>query len=277
MSEQRIWYRKEMEVLCKGEHLEHCFEIGDHVTAHLLLAPGWTSLGCYLPHVFVHGCPFKSEGSTANHGQGVTGHRDPTPGTAFQNLFLCLTWSGFFAGLISQCPFVEPARVAGRALFTPTHLPHEVLECCPSSSFSSMSTVSRKILTSTLGPATWRSFSQALPSVRDRPGMGDLNNTAAVREHLRPVADPAYHFRSFAIPSSDDDPAVRERYRPFLLDKDISDSDWVATLELATAVKMVETEILAQQKDRLKILVLYGSLRTRFEPHTGIWRSPCRS
>ncbi|KAK1831942.1 flavoprotein-like protein [Podospora conica] len=93
--------------------------------------------------------------------------------------------------------------------------------------------------------------------------MGDLNNTAAVREHLRPVADPAYHFRSFAIPPSEDDPEVREKYRPFLLDKDISDSDWVAKLELATAAKMVETELLAQQKDRLRILVLYGSLRTR--------------
>lgn len=100
--------------------------------------------------------------------------------------------------------------------------------------------------------------------------MGDLNNTAAVREHLRPVADPEYRFRSFAIPPSDDDPAVRERYRPFLLDEAISDSDWVAKLELATAAKLVETELLAQQKDRLRILVLYGSLRTRFDPHTAV-------
>lgn len=100
--------------------------------------------------------------------------------------------------------------------------------------------------------------------------MGDLNNTAAVREHLRPVADPEYKFRSLAIPHSDDDPAVRERYRPFLLDKVISDSDWVSKLELATAAKMVETEILAQQKDRLRILVLYGSLRTRFDPHPAV-------
>jgi len=106
--------------------------------------------------------------------------------------------------------------------------------------------------------------------------MADLNNTAAIREHLRPIADPAYHFRSFAITASDDDPAVREQYRPFLLDKDISDSDWVATLELATAAKMVETELLTQQKDRLRILVLYGSLRTRSGPHTGSWRCPCR-
>ena len=94
--------------------------------------------------------------------------------------------------------------------------------------------------------------------------MGDLNNTEAAREYLQSVADPAYQFRSFAIHPCDDDPAVRKRYRSFLLDDAISDLDWVAKLELATAAKMVETELLSQGKDRLRILVLYGSLRTRF-------------
>ncbi|KAK4101129.1 arsenate resistance ArsH [Parathielavia hyrcaniae] len=93
--------------------------------------------------------------------------------------------------------------------------------------------------------------------------MGDLNNTLAVREHLRSVVDPEYRFRSFAVTALDDDPAVRQRYRPFLLDDEISTSDWIAKLELATAAKMVETEILSQGKDRLRVLVLYGSLRTR--------------
>lgn len=94
--------------------------------------------------------------------------------------------------------------------------------------------------------------------------MGDLNNTEAAREHLAPVVDPAYRFRSFAIPLSDDDLAVRKRYRPFLLSDEVSETDWVAKLELATAAKMVETEIFSQGKDRLRVLVLYGSLRTRF-------------
>ncbi|KAK4243083.1 flavoprotein-like protein [Corynascus novoguineensis] len=93
--------------------------------------------------------------------------------------------------------------------------------------------------------------------------MGDLNNTEAAREHLLPVADPVYRFRSFPIHACDDDPAVRTRYRPFLLDDEISSSDWVMKLELATAAKMVETEILSQGKDRLRVLVLYGSLRSR--------------
>jgi arsenical resistance protein ArsH len=96
--------------------------------------------------------------------------------------------------------------------------------------------------------------------------MGDLNNTEAAREHLRPVADAAYRFRSFPIPACDDDAEVRKRYRPFLLDDEISSSDWISKLELATAAKMVETEILSQGKDRLRVLVLYGSLRGRFVP-----------
>jgi hypothetical protein len=94
--------------------------------------------------------------------------------------------------------------------------------------------------------------------------MGDLNNTEAARERLMPVDDPEYRFRSFPIRAGDDDPAVRNQYRPFILDDEISSSDWIMKLELATAAKMVETEILSQGKDRLRVLVLYGSLRSRF-------------
>jgi arsenical resistance protein ArsH len=93
--------------------------------------------------------------------------------------------------------------------------------------------------------------------------MGDLNNTEAAREHIQLDIDPAYQFLSFAIHSCEDDPGVRKRYRPFLLNDDICDSDWVAKLELSTTLKMVETEILSKKKDKLRVLVLYGSLRTR--------------
>jgi arsenic resistance protein ArsH len=95
--------------------------------------------------------------------------------------------------------------------------------------------------------------------------MGDLNNTAAMRESLRPVAEEAYQFRSFSIPERDDDAAVRKQYRPFILDDEITSADWTAKLELGTVAQMVDTEILAQGKDRLRVLVLYGSLRSRFE------------
>ncbi|KAK0619528.1 flavoprotein-like protein [Immersiella caudata] len=122
-----------------------------------------------------------------------------------------------------------------------------------------------RALRNTLVPAAWCSFShQTTAALRtQRTSMGDLNNTEAAREHLQLANDPTYRFRSFDIHPCDDDLAVRERYRPFLLDDATSKSDWVSKLELATAAKMVEADILSQRRDRLRILVLYGSLRTR--------------
>lgn len=92
---------------------------------------------------------------------------------------------------------------------------------------------------------------------------GDLNNTAAERSRREIVADPAYHGRSFAIPISRDDPLVREKYRPFLLDDETPQTDWVAQLELSTALKMVESQVLDTGDGRLRILVLHGSMRKR--------------
>jgi arsenic resistance protein ArsH len=48
------------------------------------------------------------------------------------------------------------------------------------------------------------------------------------------------------------------------LDETISNNDWIAKLELSTALKMVEEEILAKGQDRLRVLVLYGSMRSRY-------------
>ena len=116
-------------------------------------------------------------------------------------------------------------------------------------------------------PVRRRTFPhQQLSSLHVRRRMGDLNNTDAARERLQVLADPEYQFRSFPIHAPDDDPSVRQRYRPFLLDDEISSSDWITKLELATAARMVQTEILSQGKDRIRVLVLYGSLRSRFVP-----------
>lgn len=93
---------------------------------------------------------------------------------------------------------------------------------------------------------------------------GDLNNTAAERARKELVVDSTYSKVSFAIPPSQDDPDVRKRYRPFLLDEKISKSDWVSQLELSTALKMVESQILSGGQDRLKVLVLHGSMRNRW-------------
>jgi arsenic resistance protein ArsH len=48
---------------------------------------------------------------------------------------------------------------------------------------------------------------------------GDLNNTAAERARRELEVDPAYRRQSFAISQSQDDPEVRRKYRPFLLDE----------------------------------------------------------
>ncbi|KAL5043517.1 hypothetical protein BDW71DRAFT_216252 [Aspergillus fruticulosus] len=65
--------------------------------------------------------------------------------------------------------------------------------------------------------------------------------------------------RSLALPESEDDFDVRQKYRPFLLN---DDSDWVSKLELTTVLDLAEKD-LRQTNSRLKVLVLYGSLRRR--------------
>jgi hypothetical protein len=67
---------------------------------------------------------------------------------------------------------------------------------------------------------------------------------------------------SLALSSDEDDPEIRARYRPFLLPVDLESTDWISKLELESAVCMVEAN-LVKTKSRLKVLVLYGSLRQR--------------
>ncbi|KAI6473265.1 hypothetical protein MCOR17_002705 [Pyricularia oryzae] len=92
---------------------------------------------------------------------------------------------------------------------------------------------------------------------------GDLNNSHAARARVDFAPDPAFSGRSFAISKDADEPDIRRRYRPFLLDEADESSDWVAQLELSTALKMVESEIISRGQPRLRILVLYGSIRNR--------------
>ena len=93
---------------------------------------------------------------------------------------------------------------------------------------------------------------------------GDINNVHAARATNRAAIDPSYSHVSLAIPAHEDDAHVRQLYRPFLLHSQFISNDWVAQLELSTALKMVQTEILDRKLDRLRILVLYGSLRSRY-------------
>ncbi|RMJ04688.1 NADPH-dependent FMN reductase ArsH [Fusarium kuroshium] len=94
-------------------------------------------------------------------------------------------------------------------------------------------------------------------------GHGDLNNSHAGRAAIRLAADPASSYQSLAISSDQDDVGIREKYRPFLFNGSLSTDDWISELELSTVIKMVQSEILDTGLDRLRILVLYGSLRSR--------------
>lgn len=91
---------------------------------------------------------------------------------------------------------------------------------------------------------------------------GDLNNTAAARPIVEILPDSAYMHRSLAILESEDDKQIRDSYRPFLRNARTSSHDWVGVLELSTVMKMSE-EDLKNTGDRLKVLVLFGSLRKR--------------
>ncbi|KAG4032635.1 hypothetical protein MFRU_006g01050 [Monilinia fructicola] len=65
-----------------------------------------------------------------------------------------------------------------------------------------------------------------------------------------------------AISEAQDDLHLRTKYRPFLLDPEIEATDWISKLELESVITQVE-ENLSRTNSRIKVLVLYGSLRQR--------------
>lgn len=68
-------------------------------------------------------------------------------------------------------------------------------------------------------------------------------------------------YRTLALRPGEDCADIRQKYRPFILD-DNSTEDWVNSLDLTTAVDMAGLN-LRSTNERLKVLVLYGSLRKR--------------
>ncbi|CAI7571620.1 unnamed protein product [Penicillium glandicola] len=72
---------------------------------------------------------------------------------------------------------------------------------------------------------------------------------------------PDVSYRTLALPPSEDNPDIRQKYRPFILDDNTSE-DWVNSLDLTTAADMAEHN-LRVTNERLRVLVLYGSLRKR--------------
>ncbi|KAH6689041.1 arsenical resistance protein ArsH [Plectosphaerella plurivora] len=95
-------------------------------------------------------------------------------------------------------------------------------------------------------------------------GHGDINNVHASRPSVAIAPDETYIGRSLAIRPEEDNSDISARYRPFLVAESVSKADdWVEQLELSTAMRMVDREILQQGAPRPRILVLYGSLRER--------------
>lgn len=76
------------------------------------------------------------------------------------------------------------------------------------------------------------------------------------------VVDPLCAFKSLAIGPELDDAETRKVYRPFILNDEVTKSDWISKLELSTITKMAQAD-LRETNSRLKVLILYGSLRTR--------------
>jgi arsenical resistance protein ArsH len=91
---------------------------------------------------------------------------------------------------------------------------------------------------------------------------GDLNNKGAMRASKRIEVDPVFSHCTLAPTAEVDDKEVRDRYRPFILDPVIESTDWVSCLELATVTKLA-SENLLKTGDALRVLVVYGSLRSR--------------
>jgi arsenical resistance protein ArsH len=67
---------------------------------------------------------------------------------------------------------------------------------------------------------------------------------------------------SSSLSTSPEEERTSQKYQPFLLDEHIISSDWISRLELTTVSEMAHNDRVTAGKP-LRILVLYGSLRTR--------------
>ena len=123
---------------------------------------------------------------------------------------------------------------------------------CYSLTFQSMLYHLTKRGTSTLRPA----ISQSLLRRKYSERMFSTVPQAVVDNHQSNVS-----CRSLALFPSEDSPDIRQKYRPFILDEEPTE-DWVNNLDLATAADMAEHN-LQVTNERLRVLVLYGSLRKR--------------
>ncbi|RAH50636.1 arsenic resistance protein ArsH [Aspergillus brunneoviolaceus CBS 621.78] len=108
-------------------------------------------------------------------------------------------------------------------------------------------------------PAVFKEMARLLKP-RGRVAVSDILARKPLPDHI--TGDTAlYVGLSLAIPEAEDSSDIRRKYRPFILE-DGAAQEWVNRLELTTAMDMAAQE-LAKSNNRLKVLVLYGSLRRR--------------
>lgn len=77
-----------------------------------------------------------------------------------------------------------------------------------------------------------------------------------------PERNPEFAYRFLGLQHLEDDTVVRAKYRLFLLSDEVRRSDWISRLELATVTELAYNDLL-HTGSRLKVLILYGSLRKR--------------
>lgn len=77
-----------------------------------------------------------------------------------------------------------------------------------------------------------------------------------------PERNPEFAYRFLGLQHLEDDAVVRAKYRPFILSYEVHRSDWISRLELATVTELAYNDLL-HTGSRLKVLILYGSLRKR--------------
>lgn len=98
--------------------------------------------------------------------------------------------------------------------------------------------------------------------------MAHLNGTSHAASNLAKtfatMPSASYQSAPLAIAAKDDDNTIRRKHRPFIHDNvHVTENDWVAKLELSTVESLVAADLESTQGNRLKVLVLYGSLRSR--------------
>jgi arsenic resistance protein ArsH len=94
-----------------------------------------------------------------------------------------------------------------------------------------------------------------------RPKFSERMFSAVPQQVIANTCQTDVPYRSLALSPSEDAADIRQKYRPFILGDDATE-DWVNKLDLATALDMAGHN-LRVTNERLKVLVLYGSLRRR--------------